>query len=206
MDFQKIMFETLENIGFPLSEGKVRQLEAHYKLMISWDNQINLTSIRNPKEAVVRHYIDSLLGGQCVSEEEFYDFGTGAGFPGLILGVAHPERKVILVEPLRKRCAFLKRSVSELGLKNIQIYCDRVESLQTTVKTAISRATFSEDTLSSLAGKMERNGKLYLWRSEVADNFAQKLKKNTGMTLLKSSKYTLPDGVTREIAVCSNLD
>ncbi len=107
---------------FNLSDKQLKQLEYYAKFLVEYNTKVNLTAITEFEEIVEKHFYDSLipllhkdLKGTLV------DVGTGAGFPGVVLKIARPDLKVILLEPLNKRCVFLNELINSLALKDIEV-------------------------------------------------------------------------------------
>lgn len=89
------------------------------------------TTVRDPTAAVDAHIADALVAldlDRMRAARRVADLGSGAGFPGLVLAVALPAAEVALVEANGRKCAFLERAVQEMGLLNVQIVAERVES------------------------------------------------------------------------------
>ena len=102
----------------------------YYKLLIEWNEKINLTSITDYKDVVVKHFIDSLSIVNSIdmnAEYSLIDIGTGAGFPGIPLKIVFSMLDVVLVDSLDKRVKFLNIVIKELGLKNIKAVHARAE-------------------------------------------------------------------------------
>ncbi|MEM1023398.1 MAG: 16S rRNA (guanine(527)-N(7))-methyltransferase RsmG [Myxococcota bacterium] len=124
-------------------------LSAHFELMLKWGRKMNLTSIFNPKQAARLHAVDSLFFDQLLpSAERIIDAGSGAGFPGIVLALRRPETELVLLEPLQKRCSFLRVVVSHLRLPNVRVVEGRVEPEGSTAPVghfgaAVSRATWA---------------------------------------------------------------
>lgn len=110
-----------------LTQKQVDQLET-YAQFLSWYNEkINLTAITEHDEIIDKHFFDSILLVDRKIEGTLVDVGTGAGFPGVVLKIVLPTLKVILVEPIKKRCVFLQELINKLELKDIEIVNERGE-------------------------------------------------------------------------------
>ncbi|MGB9822932.1 16S rRNA (guanine(527)-N(7))-methyltransferase RsmG [Thermodesulfovibrio sp.] len=110
-----------------------------------WSKVYNLTSIEDEKEIVVKHFLDSLLYLSFIPQKplSIADIGSGAGFPGVPLAIVRNDLKIALVEPLWKKCAFLKNLKTKLNLSNIKVYQSRAEEVEEKFDIVVSRALWS---------------------------------------------------------------
>ena len=103
--------------GFPLEPAQVDQFVTYWRELKRWNARMNLTSIREDREIIIKHFLDSLSVLQCFDikpGDSVIDIGTGAGFPGLPIKIYIPEIKLVLVEPSSKKVSFLRFLVSQL--------------------------------------------------------------------------------------------
>ena len=98
-------------------------------LLDRWNKTYNLTAIRDPREMVTRHLLDSLAMAPFVSSGSLADLGTGPGLPGIPLAITHPGLQVTLVESNGKKCRFMREAVRKLGLSNARVAESRAEAL-----------------------------------------------------------------------------
>lgn len=98
-------------------------------LLDRWNKTYNLTAIRDPREMVTRHLLDSLAMAPFVSSGTLADLGTGPGLPGIPLAITHPGLQVTLVESNGKKCRFMREAVRKLGLTNARVAEGRAEAL-----------------------------------------------------------------------------
>ncbi len=105
-------------------------LLAYLALLDRWNRTYNLTAIRDPREMVVRHLLDSLAMHPFVESEALADLGTGPGLPGIPLAIAKPRLQVTLVESNGKKARFLREAVRTLGLANARVAESRAEALE----------------------------------------------------------------------------
>lgn len=120
----------LEKINIKLSDKQLSQLDLYYKLLIEWNEKINLTRIIEENDVYLKHFYDSLTITKVIdlnSNLSLCDIGTGAGFPGLVLKIVFPNLKITLVDALLKRINFLNIVIKELGLTNIETVHSRAE-------------------------------------------------------------------------------
>ena len=108
---------------------KVDSFELLLKHTLSMNEKFNLTAITDKDETEEKHFIDSLFMDRFVNldNKEILDVGSGAGFPGLALAIAHPKAKVTLLESNGKKVSFLKEMVKELELPNANVIQGRAE-------------------------------------------------------------------------------
>ncbi|VEF46050.1 16S rRNA methyltransferase GidB [Bacillus freudenreichii] len=123
--------EQLKNKGIELSVRQLEQFERYYKLLVEWNEKMNLTAITEHDEVYLKHFYDSVTAAfyldlnQSVS---LCDVGAGAGFPSIPLKICFPEIKVTIVDSLKKRITFLDELAKELELKDTFFYHDRAET------------------------------------------------------------------------------
>jgi len=104
--------------------------EKYIALLQQWGKIHNLTASLQDEE-IINNIVDSVYPLKFIdSFESLADVGTGAGYPGMLLAIARPESKVVLVEPRAKRVAFLNFVKSVLKLENVSIEQKRIEQLQ----------------------------------------------------------------------------
>jgi 16S rRNA (guanine527-N7)-methyltransferase len=117
--------------GIELSQKQMEQYETYYKMLVEWNEKMNLTAITEKPEVYLKHFYDS------VSAAFYFDFnkplnlcdvGAGAGFPSIPIKIAFPEIKVTIVDSLNKRITFLEQLSKELGLEGTTFIHDRAET------------------------------------------------------------------------------
>lgn len=134
--------ELLEQAQLTLSESQIDQQLALVGLLDKWNKAYNLTSVRNPKDMLTRHIMDSLAVRQYLQGQRFIDVGTGPGLPGLPLAIAEPDKEFVLLDSLGKRIRFIRQVCHELKLTNVRPVQARVEDYKDEKKFdgVISRA------------------------------------------------------------------
>lgn len=146
-----------------MSDAQAAQLDTHFELMTKWNKTHNLTRIVNGAAAAEKHYLDCLLGLQWVPNDlTAYDFGSGAGFPGMVAAIARPQQRFVLVEPARKRASFLERAIKSIGLENVSVLNCRAQELEN-LDLVISRGTFSWPNFEPLISVLKPGGQVVLW-------------------------------------------
>ena len=105
-------------------------LLAYLDLLARWNRTYNLTAVRDPREMVSRHILDSLaMNAYLDGIATLADLGTGPGLPGIPLAIARPGLRVALVEANGKKARFLREAVRTLGLANAEVAESRIEAL-----------------------------------------------------------------------------
>lgn len=125
---QKQLDTLLAQAGISLTDQQKQQLLGYVGLLDKWNKAYNLTSVRDPKEMLVRHILDSIVVNPFLQGERFIDVGTGPGLPGIPLAIVRPESHFTLLDSLGKRVRFLRQVQHELKLTNIEPVQSRVEA------------------------------------------------------------------------------
>lgn len=112
-------------------QRQVLQIQQYIKILLVWNEKLNLTAIRDPLEILYRHFCESMYAARAVPVEHgrLADVGSGAGFPGLPLKIIRPELRVFLIESNLKKATFLAEVIRELGLTDAQVLVRRYEEL-----------------------------------------------------------------------------
>ena len=119
----------LEALGLPAALAT--PLLAYLALLARWNATYNLTAIRDPRDMVAKHLLDSLAMQPFVRGlRTLADLGTGPGLPGIPLAIATPGLQVTLVESNGKKARFLREAVRQLGLGNVQVAESRIEAFR----------------------------------------------------------------------------
>ena len=110
-------------------EQALDRFELYQRLLLEWNEKMNLTAITDPVEVAQKHFADSLAALPYLQPgTKVIDVGTGAGFPGVPLLILRPELQLTLADSLQKRLTFLDALLQELGL-HAQLVHGRAEDL-----------------------------------------------------------------------------
>ena len=113
-----------------LDAALAEPLARYLALMLRWNAAYNLTAIRDPREMVTKHLLDSLAMAPAVAGvPTLADLGTGPGLPGIPLAIATPGLRVTLVESNGKKARFMREALRRLGLDNAEVAESRIEAL-----------------------------------------------------------------------------
>lgn len=118
----------IAELGLVIQATQRKQLLTYISLLTKWNEVYNLTAIRDLREMLSHHLLDSLSIVPHVAGRQFLDVGSGAGLPGIPVAIAQPDCKVTLLDSNRKKTAFLQQAVIELGLGNVTVCSARVEA------------------------------------------------------------------------------
>lgn len=163
----------------PALEARLRELVT---VLLEANAQFNLTSIRDPEEAWVKHVLDSLVGLQTEAfegQKAVVDVGSGAGFPGFPLAMARPDLRVSFLESTGKKCGFIAQTSEHFGLKT-QVINARAEDagqdarLRARFDVATARAVGSFTEVAEYCLPLVKvGGAVVLWRGQHAETEAQ---------------------------------
>lgn len=141
-------------LKYNVSRETYSNLESYVALLREWQNKFNLVSKNSLEFVWERHIADSAQLFNYISDDVklIYDFGSGAGFPALVLAVIakekRPDMKFKLVESIGKKTLYLNEVKTRLNLENVEVFNDRVENLKLPVADMITaRAMTSLDNL-----------------------------------------------------------
>ena len=114
-------------LGLDLNENALNLLLKYQDALVLWNKAYNLTAIRDPKEMLVKHLLDSLSILPSLPAGRLLDIGTGGGMPGMIIALCQPERECVLLDSNGKKIRFLKQFIADLRLPNVTAVQTRVE-------------------------------------------------------------------------------
>jgi 16S rRNA (guanine527-N7)-methyltransferase len=132
MEERKLLHDGASILGVSLSDIQIEQFMLYKKLLLEWNQKMNLTAITEDIEVITKHFLDSLTINKALDMAKvntLIDIGTGAGFPGLVIKIAFPHIHVTLVDSLKKRLTFLEEVIKQLGLKEVVCVHQRAEDL-----------------------------------------------------------------------------
>lgn len=142
---ENFLLQALEENNYFFSDEIQKKFLQYLELLQKWNKAFNLTAIRDVKEMVNLHILDSLSVLPYLYGTRMLDVGTGAGLPGLILAIVLPEKFFVLLDSNSKKTHFLTQVQCSLKLKNIEIVHARSEDFHPSecFDTILSRALAS---------------------------------------------------------------
>jgi len=118
--------------GIELDERQQEQFATYFRLLVEWNEKMNLTALTEEKDVYLKHFYDSISAAfytDLTGEEmQICDVGAGAGFPSIPLKICFPNLRVTIVDSLQKRITFLNELAANLGLQQVAFYHDRAEN------------------------------------------------------------------------------
>lgn len=188
---KELFLEELKKLGILLTPKQEQDLETYYKLLISYNNNVNLTAITKEEDVYLKHFYDSLTLFKGIDLKEnlkICDLGTGAGFPGLVLKIVFPNLSITLVDSLEKRIKFLDLVIKELELKNIKTVHSRIEEFKEieAFDVVVSRAVAKINILLELGCRIPKVNGLFVF---MKGNVLEELK--SAKNALKVLNYSL---------------
>jgi len=195
----KLLVESAGNIGVPIPDSAATKLITYLEELLSWNKKINLTAIREKREIVVKHFLDSIAYGKALGRKtavSLLDIGAGAGFPGLPLKILYPDLDLTLLEPSNKKTAFLRHIIGTLHLNQAVVVSKRIEDYsrdpqhQGSFTYAVTRALSVEQVIPFAQPLLAPGGQLILCQAKPLESGLNFL----GFKLTKEIAYELPFG------------
>ncbi|KMY86199.1 rRNA small subunit 7-methylguanosine (m7G) methyltransferase GidB [Candidatus Paraburkholderia calva] len=125
--------EGAADLGVTLSVSQEQQMLDYVALLGKWNAVYNLTAIRDPRQMMIQHILDSLALVPAVAARaarNALDVGSGGGLPGIVLAIALPDLRVTLNDIVHKKTAFQSQAKVQLSLSNLSVVTGRVEELR----------------------------------------------------------------------------
>ena len=156
-EWNRLIAEGAGSLGVDLNSAAIDQFAIHAGELLKWTRKTNLTSITDPREVALKHFLDSIVPAPLIpSGARLLDIGSGGGFPGIPLKILIPSLSVTLIDAVRKKVSFMSHVIGLLHLSGIKARHLRVEELEQEPQfdVVVSRALFSLEELMSQAGPL----------------------------------------------------
>jgi 16S rRNA (guanine527-N7)-methyltransferase len=179
----------------PHRENVVHGAARHLTLIVEANQHLNLTRITSPRDAAIKHVLDSVLPWRLfLGAQHVLDAGTGAGFPGIPLALVLPETRFTLAESIQKKARFVVSALGALRLPNVEIIPRRAEELSADVIAARALAPISR-VLSLFRPALKAGTRLLLYKGpeaelEIAEAIGEAKKIRARMEVVM--RYDLP--------------
>ena len=197
------MVSAARELGLTIGEIHAEQFMRYLAHLIEWNKAINLTAIINPNEIIVKHFIDSLgalIATNFPQNGVVLDVGSGGGFPGIPLKIVRSDIRVVLVEPVQKKCSFLNSVIGLLKLHDVSTFNGTIEQyakwpLRHVIDTVVVRALKYEEMRKYIPELLTSKGKIVLYRTEVIN----KQEVGEEFQLVSETAITLPQGYGKRV-------
>jgi len=130
---QKLLNEGIEQLGIAVTDAQRQKLLDYVTLLGKWNAVYNLTAIRDPRQMLIQHILDSLAIIPFITRrtgpQAALDVGSGGGLPGIVMAIVLPDWQVTLNDIVHKKTAFQSQAKLQLGLTNLSVVTGRVENL-----------------------------------------------------------------------------
>ncbi len=182
-----------------------KKLSEHQRLLLEWNEKVNLVSRKSIATVYPAHYCDCIemvnRVQPFIEARKLIDLGSGAGFPGMIQAILFPQLKIELYESIGKKRAFLQEVKDQLKLSNVEIK-ERLEKPCRQPIFLFARAVMKLDELLDFF-KMISVPKSRIVVNQGEQNYRQIEKKF--LKPIFSDQYTLPDDFgVRKVDVFEN--
>jgi 16S rRNA (guanine527-N7)-methyltransferase len=129
--WRQTVIEGAARLGLDVTVSQARAMGRHALELLQWNRVSNLTTITEPLEVAVKHYVDALAAAPWIGDgSRVLDAGAGGGFPGIPIAILRPDLSVTLVDSVRKKVSFLKHAIRCLGLNGVDAVHGRLEDLR----------------------------------------------------------------------------
>ena len=207
------IIEMFAKTGLTINEAQEKQFQTLFEFMVEYNINVNLTSITEFEDVILKHFIDSVLPFSMLGisgKETFIDVGTGAGFPALPLLIYYPGLKGTLCDSLAKRCTYLELVCEKIGIE-AEIVHARSEELgrvrREKYDIASARAVAAMPVLTEFCLPFVKAGGRFIALKSVNEdiNAAINAIKTLGGELERTEDYKLPNGDSRRLVVVKKI-
>ena len=189
---------SVKELGLTIGDGQAQQFVRYLAHLIEWNRTINLTAIIDPKEIIIKHFVDSLTALVATSFPQngvVLDVGAGGGFPGIPLKIVRSDIRLVLLEPVRKKCSFLNSVIGLLRLQEVSTFDGTIEQyakqpLRHAVDMVVVRALKYEEIRNHISTLLTSQGKIVLYRTEAI----KKQEIAEDFHLVSETAFILPEG------------
>ena len=202
--------------GITLDDTAIFRFEKYMRIVLDWNEKINLTSITDENEFIIKHFYDSLTLLRTLDIKEGAKIiGTGAGFPGIPLKIARPDINITLLDSLNKRLVFLQENVLTPLDLSAKVIHGRAEEISRKVDYrekfdfAVSRAVANLSSLSEYCIPFVKVGGVFA--SMKGPESSEEIKQAANAIKVLGGKVdivenlTLPDGSGRSIVAIDKI-
>ena len=166
---------SVRELGLTIGDSQAEQFVRYLAHLIEWNKTINLTAIIDPKEIIIKHFVDSLAALVATSFPQngvVLDVGSGGGFPGIPLKIVRSDMRLVLIEPVQKKCSFLNSVIGLLKLQDVSTFDGTIEQyakrpIRHVIDMVVVRALKYEEIRKHIPALLTSKGKVVLYRTEA---------------------------------------
>jgi 16S rRNA (guanine527-N7)-methyltransferase len=202
-ELQEFVISSARELGLTIGESHAEQFMRYLAHLIEWNKVINLTAIIDPKEIIIKHFVDSLVALVATSFQKnnmVLDVGSGGGFPGIPLKIVRSDLRLTLVEPVQKKCSFLNSVIGLLKLHDVSTFDGTIEQyakqpISRVIDTVVVRALKFEKVKKHLSALLTSKGKVVLYRTSAIE----KQEMGEEFHLMSETALMLPQGSGKRV-------
>ena len=202
-ELREFVISSTREIGLTIGESHAEQFIRYLAHLIEWNKVINLTAIIDPKEIIIKHFVDSLsalLTTSFPQNSMVLDVGSGGGFPGIPLKIVRSDLRLTLVEPVQKKCSFLNSVIGLLKLHDIFTFHGTIEQyakrpISQVIDTVVVRALKFEEIRKHISALLTSKGKAILYRTSAIE----KQEMGEEFHLVSETALILPQGSGKRV-------
>jgi len=174
-ELYEFTINSVRELGLTIGVGQAEQFMRYLAHLMEWNKTINLTAIIDPKKIIIKHFVDSLAALVATSFPKngvVLDVGSGGGFPGLPLKIVRSDMRLVLIEPVRKKCSFLNSVIGLLKLQDVSTFDGTIEQyakrpIRHAIDMVVVRALKYEEIRKHIPALLTSKGKVVLYRAEA---------------------------------------
>ena len=202
-ELREFVASSARELGLTIEESHAEQFIRYLAHLIEWNKVINLTAIIDPKEIIIKHFVDSLVALVATSFPQHsmvLDVGAGGGFPGIPLKIVRPDLRLALVEPVQKKCSFLNSVIGLLKLHGVCTFDGTIEQyakkpIRQVIDMVVVRALKFEEIKKHISALLTSTGKVVLYRTSAID----KQEMGEEFHLVSETALMLPQGSGKRV-------
>jgi 16S rRNA (guanine527-N7)-methyltransferase len=209
-ELREFTISSVIKLGLTIEDSQADQFIRYLAHLIEWNKVINLTAIIDPREIIIKHFVDSLFALVATSFSQngvVLDVGSGGGFPGIPLKIMKSDMRLVLVEPIQKKCSFLNSIIGRLKLQDVSTFGGTIEqyakqSIRHVIDTVVVRALKYEEIRKHIPELLTSKGKVVLYRTEPI----KKQEIGEGFHLVSEIVLSLPQGSGNRVVTVIEMD
>jgi len=202
-ELREFVVSSARELGLTIGESHAKQFIRYLAHLIEWNRVINLTAIIDPKEVIIKHFVDSLVALVATSFPQnsmVLDVGSGGGFPGIPLKIVRSDLRLALIEPVQKKCSFLNSVIGLLKLHDVFTFDGTIEHyakqpIIQAIDMVVVRALKFEEIKKHISALLTSKGKVVLYRTSSID----KQEMGEEFHLVSETALMLPQGSGKRV-------